>query len=153
MRFQRAHYTCGPASLVNAATALGLSVSEYHVEELCSTTERSGTNEHGMFNAAKAIGLQAQQFEFNSPEAAWFWLVGCMGGGIPVILCVEKWEHYVVAVGRLGDSIIVIDSQQEYSNMIENGIKVMPRTKFLEYWRYQEEARERYWGIALTLRS
>lgn len=45
--------------------------------------------------------------------------------GVPVIIHLDEEEHWVVAMGCLGDSLIAFDSHRNALNQEENGVRVL----------------------------
>lgn len=111
MRFQSHASSCGPASASNALSALGIARSEEECSTLCGTTATDGTDPRGLITGLKQIpGCSPAWIREQRGDVAILRLVASLRIGRPVILCVDGYEHWVAAVGLLGDRIIVVDS-------------------------------------------
>lgn len=115
MRFQSNRSSCGPAALHNALAALGIARSE---EELIALTKQTpdGTSARQLLSALRTIntpdsGLKALPTRWRSGDDA---VVGLWWNikehGRPTILCVDELEHWVCAIGVLGQRFLVADS-------------------------------------------
>jgi hypothetical protein len=109
---QETSYSCGPASLKYALCILGYSPREEHLRRLARTTWR-GTQTTKLLGAARRFGLKPriQMFFEDQWNEARAWLDGELREGRPVILDVEGYQHYVVAVQSLGGRIVIIDPE------------------------------------------
>lgn len=109
---QETSYSCGPASLKYALCILGYSPREEQLRKLARTTWR-GTQTTKLLGAARRFGLKPriQMFFEDQWDEARAWLEGELREGRPVILDVEGYEHYVVAVQSLRGRIVIIDPE------------------------------------------
>lgn len=149
MRFQSENYSCGAAAVVNALRCLGVKVPERRVSSVARTSEENGTDENGVMDAAREFGAAAAKFENVSQKDAWRWLKSSLLEGKPVILCIDNWQHWVTAVGLLGDgSVVIVDSANTVSNMSENGTHVMKRATFMKKWKHRNM--NQFFGISIS---
>lgn len=109
MRFQSRKASCGPASLVNALELLGIKRTEDEMSVASEQTPK-GTGAHGLMKALTAVGRQSEVIYTKDSKAAHYALHYSLCTGRPMILCVDEWDHYIVAAGVLGDRILCIDS-------------------------------------------
>jgi len=109
---QETTYSCGPASLKYALCVLGYSPREEQLRKLARTTWR-GTQTTKLLAAARRWGLKPrlQMFFEDQWEEARAWLQGELREGRPVILDVEGYQHYVVAVQTLGGRVVIVDPE------------------------------------------
>lgn len=138
MRTQLRHWSCGAAALVNAVLALGRSTSEGRVRKLAGTTQE-GTDEHGLMEAARALGLTATPTSSADSAAAWAFVRASLLDGRPCLLCIDGWGHWATAIGIVGERVIVVDPSNTVRNLKEGGVHVMTRTKLLRRWRNRSE--------------
>lgn len=113
MKYQSNRASCGPAALHNALAALGVSRSEDELIKLCGQNA-NGTSGAGIVKAIKALkleGMTGEPIKFRHENDAmiglWWYLTE---RGRPVILCVDKFEHWVACTGYLGYRFAVMDS-------------------------------------------
>lgn len=112
MRFQSTQASCGPASLRNALLALGIERSEEELSQLSGCTATNGTPPKGLIRAITQItGAEPGVIYEAREDVAVLRLVEALRVGRPVILCVDRDEHWVVAFGLLGPDVVhVADS-------------------------------------------
>lgn len=110
MRLQDSQANCGPASLQNGLLALGIPVTQAECAAACGTTATDGTSPKGLLKGAKAFGRQPLIINEKRATVATLWLRHFLSHGRPVVLCVDKSEHWVTAVAAMGDRILVADS-------------------------------------------
>jgi len=134
MKYQRSSWSCGAAAVVNAIRVFGTKVSEYKVRGLAGTT-KEGTDEVGIMNAVRALGFTAAPYTSDSSNNAFQWISGQLIHGSPVILCLDAWLHWAVAVGYLGDRVVVIDSSNFSINKKENGVHIFTKNQLMRRWK------------------
>ncbi len=133
MRLQEAQNLCGPTALSNALWALGRDIPPTACATLCGTTVY-GTDEKDIVRAVKELGFDPIVVR------NWFSLTGVIAGGSPVVCYVPEDEHWVAAVGTLGDLLIVVDSVDQ------NLFQPYKQADWLELWKGPRG----YYGIALV---
>jgi hypothetical protein len=109
---QERKYSCGPASLKYALCLLGHSPREGEIRQLARTTWR-GTQTKPLIRAASRFGVTAKVRHFMDDEwsQARDWLHAELNADRPVILDVDGFQHYVVAVQVLDGKVIIIDPE------------------------------------------
>lgn len=148
MRTQLRDWSCGAAALVNASLTLGKTVSEGKVRKLAGTTREDGTDERGIIDAARALGLTATPSSSSDSTAAWAVVRANLLDGRPCLLCIDNWGHWVTAIGIVGERVIIADPAETVRNSRENGIHVLRKTKLLKRWRHKAEETP-YFSIAI----
>lgn len=109
MRLQDSQANCGPTALHNALAALGIRRSPAECERLCATTATEGTPADNLQAAAKSIrGCHPVVMESTDPTTSIWALFGRLAHR-PAILCVDADQHYIAAIGLLGDRFLVAD--------------------------------------------
>lgn len=146
MRFQQTSYSCGAASVVNALRAVGIRTSERRARAAAGTTEKDGTDERGVIAALRAFGCTVHEFHGDQPDGAWNWLHGCLHRGRAVVLCTDRFWHWVAIVGSLGQRVVLVDCTRSRWNARENGTHVLGRAQLLRRWRGYKPSR--YYGIS-----
>lgn len=136
MQTQPNNYSCGVYAVVNALSAVGENLNPVEVAEYTQTT-RAGTSETGIINALRMYGYQTHEYRTKQPINAWKWV---LHNSIqhPLILLVEKWEHWVVIAGRIKNKVMLIDSDPK------NSVAVVGKQELLERWGYRG-----YYGIKI----
>lgn len=155
VKFQARPGWCGPAALQNAHAALGSRWGQDFLADLAGTSDDVGTDEDGIMRAALATGLAVGPGAFETESEAWTWLGYALLKGRPVLLCVDRWDHWVVAVGLLGARVVLVDSSNVAYNRHRNGIVVLSRAKLMRRWYAGRRVRGRdgpaYYGIEVAL--
>jgi len=137
VKFQSGPGFCGAASVVNALRALGIKARQDQVAQYAGTTAALGTSEHGIKQALERFGCSHQEVSERKYAAAEERLRQHLGNGIgPAILLAESGNHWVTAIGMLGQTrVIVFDSQLYTWNKAENGVHVVQFGEQLRrYW-------------------
>jgi len=150
MRYQQRPYSCGAAAVVNALRCYGKKVPEKLIRNKAGTNKKKGTQEDpetdektgefrpGMKETLRTFGFFGDGFTERTVVDAFTLLDNYLILGHPVIICVQKFEHWVVVVGKLGeDKYIVIDSSRWSYNKQENGVHVMAKKKLTKFWKHK----------------
>lgn len=108
---QDSQANCGPFALKNALSAIGIERSAEELEKACGTTATKGTPTKGILKAAQKIeGCSPIVIRERRSDVALLKLEHAVNEGRPVLLCVDHGEHWVAAVGKLGERYLVADS-------------------------------------------
>ena len=136
MRYQQRPYSCGAAAVVNALRCYGKRIPEKLVRSRAGTTKKDGTQEEPMKEALKSFGFTGDSFDHRVLATAVDELQVHVGFGRPIVICVQKDQHWVVIVGMLGpDRYVVIDSARTEYNKEENGVRVLSRKQLSKFWK------------------
>ncbi|HXF95694.1 MAG TPA: hypothetical protein VNI61_06285 [Gemmatimonadales bacterium] len=106
-------WTCGPFALKHALLALGVFAPEDDLARLAGSTEERGTDEPGLRRAARAYGTDLLLVRKARPGPARRELEGWLARGVPVLLCVDQWEHWLTAVAAYDGQVVVFDSKYD----------------------------------------
>lgn len=139
MRFQARKFTCGPASITNALEVYGEYFQEETIAEWAKTTPQ-GTSASGIEKAILQAGYTPQKFQHRDATVARQDLETCVTLGVPVILCVDSWEHWVALVGRMNGRAVVADSASNHLILFPEWPDLITR------WKYKGS---RYSGIRI----
>jgi ABC-type bacteriocin/lantibiotic exporter with double-glycine peptidase domain len=145
---------CGPAALRNALYAMGRSVSMAHIAKLAHTS-REGTGERQIIRVIKALGYVAEEFSSDNDRHAKQWLVSHATLGVPLILCVDNWDHWVTVAGNFGRRVWLYDSENSPQNLKENGSWCLNPRTVLSRWKAARRVADglpRYYGVAVFRR-
>jgi ABC-type bacteriocin/lantibiotic exporter with double-glycine peptidase domain len=130
---------------------MGKRVSLSRIAKL-SYTDKEGTGERGLLRAVRNLGLVPEEFISDDDRTAKQWLVSHATLGVPLVLCVDNWDHWVTVAGNFGQRVWLWDSENSTENLKENGSwSVCPRA-VLERWKAARRVAEglpRYYGIAV----
>lgn len=134
MKPQERTWSCGAAALRNAIRARwGLKIREGVIRKLAGSSP-AGTDEEGIKQAAHSLGFKTVETWTANRSQAWDWLRGSLLSGKPVILCFDAWEHWVVAIGMLGDRVCIYDPARFNNNRAEDGVHVLDQSKLMYRW-------------------
>ena len=154
MRYQQTDYYCGPAALQNALKALRKHVTQDRIAELAGTSPAEGTDEDGIKRATIALGYGVDEIATDDRARARNLLTGSLLVGRPVLLCVDRWGHWVTAIAMAGTAVVVAEPARFPHTQRENGILVVTQERLLRRWRagrtrHKGLDRPRYYGIAI----
>jgi hypothetical protein len=156
MRYQQKPYYCGPASVQNALLRYGKLVGQDRIARMASTTKEDGTDEHGLKKAIESLGYQWYELHNDDWLTALTWMGDQITAGRPIILCVERWLHWVTMIGGIGFrprfSYITVDPARFPHNSKENGVHVWGYRKLKKEWtaaRKVHEGTGRYYALSV----
>ncbi len=105
-------WTCGPFALKHALAMLGILEDENDIARVAGTHWWNGTDEIGLGKAARRYGCDLLMIRKHDADKARQGLVGYLRRGIPVLLCINEWSHWVTAVKEEKGKFILLDSQE-----------------------------------------
>ena len=120
MKMQRDKFSCGTFAVLNALAAVGKRATEKRVRVDAGTTRAHGTTDHGIRQALDRQGFTGSNLP-TSADAFWSELTVAMTAGDPCILLVDDAEHWVAVIGKIGQRVLVFDSDGDRQ---EHGIHV-----------------------------
>ena len=152
MRYQTTDYNCGPAALQNALKALRHHVTQDKLAELAGTTP-DGTDDEGLKRAVVALGFGVDEISCVEPRVAFARLYGSLLVGRPVVLCVDRWSHWVTAIGVCGTRVLLAEPGRYPYSLRENGLQVLNKDRLCKRWRAAHRVTgaggPRYYGLAV----
>lgn len=152
MRYQKTDFWCGPAALQNALKALRKHVTQDKCAELAGT-DTEGTDDEGLKRAVVALGLGVDEISCVEPSVAFARLYGALLVGRPVVLCVDRWSHWVTAIGVIGTSVLLAEPGRYPYATRENGLLVLDKGRLCKRWRAAHRITgaggPRYYGLAI----
>ncbi|MDP2683719.1 MAG: cysteine peptidase family C39 domain-containing protein [bacterium] len=153
MKLQEEKYSCLPAALRAALYSLGHKVSEFTIRKIAGTTEE-GTDEQGAIKAIKYYGHTAKEFESTSYKEAWAWLRSCLENGRPVLMCSDKWNHWVTGTAIFGAKTWIFDPDSTTPSRKNrySGLELYSKRKWMRRWRYCPKDSNKciYYAICIT---
>jgi hypothetical protein len=136
-------WQCGPFALKHGLLALGIHAHEDALARLAGSTEQSGTDDRQLARAASAHGCTLSVARRAHGWAARHELRRCFARAVPVLLCLDQWEHWVTVVSADAHDVVVFDSQ--FDNAV---IRLEPWERVIERLVY----RKRRWRGVWTQR-
>ena len=153
MKYQCKDSYCGPASMNAAAKALGVPVGQGRFAKLAGTDIIHETDEIGVKRGLLAAGFIPEVHTGNIGIPARNWLVVKLRLGYPVILCSgrARWQHWLCAVGMLGNKFIVFDPAR-FEYRVNTGIQFYTWQNLNRVWKAAKTVRGddgAYYGVAV----
>ncbi len=138
-------YQCGPFALKYGLVMLGKFENEREIGKKAGSTWWYGTDEIGLAKAAKSFNCKMKYFRRETPEEAVKALSYHLKEGLPCILSVDDWEHWITVITEQKNKFIVVDSA------LEKVIILYTPKQLLKRWKYVDESGfTSYDGYALT---
>jgi hypothetical protein len=106
-------WQCGPFALKHALLMLGRPVEEKQISKIAGTNWWVGTDEIQLGKAAKRFDCKLLTIRRHDPEKARRELMSYLRRGIPSLLCVYDWEHWVTVVKAEKGKFILLDSKDK----------------------------------------
>jgi hypothetical protein len=103
-------WLCGPFALKHALLMLGVRAHETEVATLAGT-DTTGTDEVELARAARHFGCDVGSIRQHDAEGARQELARLLSAEVPVLLCIEQWDHWVVAVHEDDGTFVILDSR------------------------------------------
>lgn len=132
---QPGKWECGPFALKHALLMRGVLASEWEIAQSAGAG-REGTDEAQLDEAARRYGFELPTVRKLQADEARDELVEYLKDGVPCLLCVDDWDHWVTAVHEERERFIILDSEKPEVVVILD----WPRLK--ELWVYHEEDEE-----------
>jgi hypothetical protein len=107
------HWQCGPFALKHALVMLGVPASERTISRLAGTHWWYGTDEIQLARAAKEYHCDLLTIRRHDAQRARRDLTKYLRRGIPALLCVYEWSHWVTVVKAESNKFILLDSQDK----------------------------------------
>lgn len=116
MRRQTSDHDCGPTAIANAFEFHHKRIGLRGLRDLVGTTAETpeGGDEHDIMRALLAYGSDVDEHASGDARRAWVWLLESLDADRPVLLCLDRWEHWVTAIGRAGRQVVVYDSSVHF---------------------------------------
>lgn len=146
MRRQTADHDCGPTAIANALERYGKRFGLSGLRALCGTTD-DGSDEDDIKRALLAYGCGVDEHNGDDWRTAYAWLLESLVHGRPVILCVDRWGHWITALGACGRDAIIYDPGRE-----TGGTSVLRWKRLRQRWEAARRVRQgapRFYGIAV----
>jgi hypothetical protein len=137
-------WQCGPFALKHALAILGKFVDEKTLTKQARTT-RGGTDERMLSRAAKAVKTKLVEFRRTNEDAAYRALTKNLEQGLPCLICINQWGHWVTIVGfnARENRFVVLDSEKDPVVRLPTWTELKRRWAYVEYLK-SGERREYY---------
>lgn len=112
MRRQTGDHDCGPTALANALERYGIRRGLSTVAKLCGTT-LEGSDEDDIMRGALALGCGVDEYRGGDERDSRRWLLDTLDAGRPALLCIDRWGHWVTALGSCGLDVVIYDPARE----------------------------------------
>ncbi len=139
--------TCSRHALRHALLMVRVSVTE---QQLSAAMNRPfwksaiwGTDEQGIIDGAAQLGCSTTIIASKEAKQAKEQIDSALGLGNPVIVCVDKWEHWAVLAGLVDDAYLCIDSDKTKVARIMSW-------ELVETWLECEGEEKPYYGIVIS---
>lgn len=106
-------WQCGPFALKHALIVLGIFAEESTITRIAGTRSRHGTDDIQLRRAARHFDCDLPLVRRHDPEAARAALVKYLRLGIPALLCIHDWNHWVTVVKSENGRFILLDSREK----------------------------------------
>ena len=112
------HGNCGQYALLNALLVLGIpiSVKDAHQKTKVSRLKAlwEGTEPERIIRGIKKYGCRAESFSCNDNKRLKVKIDAYLEANIPLIVCVDDYEHYAVLAGKINNKYYWIDSADSH---------------------------------------
>ncbi|MCE1187885.1 MAG: hypothetical protein LWX56_01990 [Ignavibacteria bacterium] len=125
-------YSCGPFALKYALIMLGETRDEHFIARKAGSTWWHGTDEIGLAKAARACNCKMNYFHSSNALVVVKRLHSFLNRGIPCVLSVDNWEHWLTVVSESAGKYVLIDSKQD------RVILVCTQKTLLNRWLYTD---------------
>ena len=125
-------YQCGPFALKYALVMLGVFASEKSIARKAGSTWWYGTDEIGLGKAANNYDCRLKYFRREIGKDAVKVLMQHLKKGLPCILSVDKWEHWLTVINWQQGKFILIDSSKDKVINIYSAKQLISRWKFID---------------------
>lgn len=126
-------YQCGPFALKYALVMLGKFENEREIGKLAGSTWWYGTDEIGLAKAAKNFNCKMKYFKRETPDDAIKALSSHLKQGLPCILSIDNWEHWVTVINEQQNKFIMVDSA------LQKVIVILTHNQLVKRWKYFDD--------------
>lgn len=159
-KLQATDSDCGITAIQNALRVLGVRVGYKRIRRALKNPDdpkwdiADGVDEFDMQRATSALGFGFDELNTNRKFDAREWL-RTRAPVMPVLLCVDDWEHWVSVAGLCDRRLCLQDPSRDAYNAAELGIAWLRLSTILRRWRASSKRRSEgglYYGLAILPR-
>lgn len=132
-------WQCGPFALKHAMVTLGIFADEQDITRIARTRSDYGTDEKQLARAAKEYHCTMEMIRRHTPDDAKRQLLYYLRKGIPSLICIYEWSHWITVVKAEGGKFIVLDSRDKAVLQIVTWNQLKNMWVFYEADEYDEE--------------
>lgn len=132
-------WQCGPFALKHALVTLGIFADEHDITKVARTRSDYGTDETQLARAARTYHCDMLMIRRHDPEGARRELMRYLRRGIPSLICVYEWSHWVTVVKAESGKFILLDSRDKAVLTILSWSELKNRWVYYEPDEYDED--------------
>jgi hypothetical protein len=132
-------WQCGPFALKHALITLGIFAEEGTITRIAGSRSAYGTDETQLARAARYYNCTLGMVRRHDPESARTELKEYLRRGIPSLICVYDWSHWVTVVKAERGKFILLDSRDEAVLTILSWTELKNRWVYYEQDEYDED--------------
>ena len=140
-------WQCGPFALKHALIVLGIFADERTITRLAHSRSKDGTNEEQIKRAARHYECNVPMIRRHDAEIARKELTDYLRRGIPTLLCINDWNHWITVVKAEDGRFILLDSQEKAVLTILTWNELRVRWLHREQDQYDKKHWERIYDI------
>ncbi len=106
-------WQCGPFALKHGLIVLGIFADERTITRVAHSRSKNGTDEEQLSRAARSYDCDLPMIRRHDPEIARKELIQYLRRDIPVLLCINDWNHWITVVKAEDGRFIILDSQEK----------------------------------------
>ncbi len=125
-------YQCGPFALKYALIMLGIFQNEDQIGITAGSTWWGGTDELGLARAARKYGCRMKHIQSSNPDDARRALNKLLKKGIPCLLSVDNWEHWLTVINYSRGKYVLVDSA------LDSVVTILTSAQLMRKWRYKD---------------
>jgi hypothetical protein len=126
-------WACGPFALKHALITLGILADEKTISRLAASRSAYGTDDTQLARAARHFDCDLVMIRRHTPDGARSELLQYLRRGIPSLICVNDWNHWVTVVKADGGMFILLDS---YDDAV---LTILSWRQLRAMWVYHEQ--------------
>lgn len=140
-------WQCGPFALKHALITLGIFAEEGTITRIAASRSASGTDDLQLKRAASYYDCDLPMIRRHDPELARSDLMKYLRQGIPALVCINEWNHWVTVVKAESGKFILLDSRDDAVLTIVTWPELRSRWVYLE----QDEYDKKHWETLYDL--
>jgi hypothetical protein len=140
-------WQCGPFALKHALIALGIFAEQGTITRIAGSKAAYGTDEVQLGRAARHYDCDLGMIRRHDPDSARHELLAYLRKGIPSLLCVYDWSHWVTVVKAEAGKFIILDSRDEAVLTILSWQELRNRWVYFEQDEYDKNHWERIYDL------
>jgi ABC-type bacteriocin/lantibiotic exporter with double-glycine peptidase domain len=109
---QRNNWSCGPLAMQYCMMRWGKDIDHRKLIKLAGSTRSAGTSESQLKRAAKLLHSNYTQYHLCSVRAAKNKIDDLLWRGLPLIVCIDKWEHWIAVLHHSHRGYLIFDSSR-----------------------------------------